>query len=94
MQRRAALLAGSLLIVASVVSAAGAGRAKPELAIAAASNLIEALQVVGVEFEKTTGIHPVFSFGSTARLAHQIENGAPWDFFAAADTELRSTKLP
>jgi len=29
----------------------------------------------------------VFSYGSTAQLAQQIENGAPFDLFAAADTE-------
>ena len=29
----------------------------------------------------------VFSYGSTAELAQQIENGAPFDVFAAADTE-------
>ena len=29
----------------------------------------------------------VFSYGSTAQLAQQIENGAPFDVFAAADTE-------
>ena len=29
----------------------------------------------------------VFSFGATADLAKQIENGAPFDVFAAADTE-------
>ena len=29
----------------------------------------------------------VFSYGSTAELAQQIENGAPFDLFAAADTE-------
>jgi molybdate transport system substrate-binding protein len=85
MFRRFALLTGTLLILASAPSA-GAG-AKRELAIAAASNLTEVFQVLGNEFERTTGIHPVFSFGSTVRLAHQIENGAPWDFFAAADTE-------
>jgi molybdate transport system substrate-binding protein len=42
---------------------------------------------VGAAFESATGIHTVFSFGSTARLTQQIENGAPWDVIAAADTE-------
>ena len=31
--------------------------------------------------------HVVLSFGSTAQLAQQAENGAPFDMFAAADTE-------
>jgi molybdate transport system substrate-binding protein len=57
------------------------------LTIAAASNLTGVFQTLGPQFEKATGIHPVFSFGSTAQLALQIENGAPFDVFAAADTE-------
>ena len=59
--------------------------ARPEVAIAAASNLTQVLQVLAPQFEAQTGIHPVFSFGSTAQLTRQIENGAPWDVFAAAD---------
>jgi molybdate transport system substrate-binding protein len=53
--------------------------------IAAAANLTQVFQVIGARFESTTGIHPVFSFGSTAQLAQQIEHGAPFDVFAAAD---------
>ncbi len=57
------------------------------LTIAAASNLTGVFQTIGPQFEQATGIHPVFSFGSTAALAQQIQNGAPFDVFAAADTE-------
>jgi len=32
------------------------------------------------------GIHAVFSFASTAQLTQQIENGAPFDVFTAADS--------
>jgi molybdate transport system substrate-binding protein len=42
---------------------------------------------VGAAFTSKTGIQVVFSFGATAELAKQIENGAPFDVFAAADTE-------
>jgi molybdate transport system substrate-binding protein len=55
------------------------------LSIAAAANLTAALQAAGPKFEAQTGIHPVFSFGSTAQLAQQIENSAPFDVFLAAD---------
>jgi molybdate transport system substrate-binding protein len=65
----------------------GGQTAKREVAVAAAANLSEVFQQVGAQFESTTGIHPVFSFGSTAQLATQIENGAPFDVFAAADVE-------
>lgn len=57
------------------------------LTIAAASNLTGVFQTIGPQFEQATGIHPAFSFGATANLAVQIENGAPFDVFAAADTE-------
>jgi molybdate transport system substrate-binding protein len=40
-----------------------------------------------MRFEAATGIHAVFSFGSTAQLTQQIENGAPFDVFLAADAE-------
>src|SRR5580658_8888672 len=55
------------------------------LAVAAAANLTAALQAAGPKFEAQTGIHPVFSFASTAQLAQQIENAAPFDVFLAAD---------
>ena len=58
-----------------------------ELTIAAASNLTDAFAEIGPRFTSRTGIHVVFSFGATADLAKQIENGAPCDVFAAADTE-------
>ena len=59
--------------------------APASLVIAAAANLTEALQAAGPKFEAQTGIHPVFSFASTAQLAQQIENAAPFDVFLAAD---------
>jgi molybdate transport system substrate-binding protein len=61
--------------------------AKPELTIAAAANLTDVFGRVGKRFEADTGIHPVFSFASTAQLTQQIENAAPFDVFCAADSE-------
>jgi molybdate transport system substrate-binding protein len=60
---------------------------QPELTIAAAANLTDAFAELGPRFTNKTGIHVTFSFGATADLAKQIENGAPFDVFAAADTE-------
>ncbi len=57
-----------------------------ELVVAAAASLTDAFAAVGQEFTRQTGIKVVFSFGATADLARQIENGAPFDVFAAADT--------
>ncbi|MGD1073397.1 MAG: molybdate ABC transporter substrate-binding protein [Bryobacteraceae bacterium] len=61
--------------------------AQNEVTVAAAANLTEVFQSLGPAFESATGIHPVFSFGATAQLEQQIENGAPYDVFAAADEE-------
>jgi molybdate transport system substrate-binding protein len=58
-----------------------------ELLVAAAANLTDAFAEIGPRFTSETGIRLVFSFGATAELAKQIENGAPFDVFAAADTE-------
>jgi molybdate transport system substrate-binding protein len=59
----------------------------PGITVAAASNLSEAAQVLGSQFESQTGIHPVFSFASTAQLTNQIENAAPFDVFLSADAQ-------
>jgi len=59
---------------------------KPEVVVAAAANLTAVFQALGPRFEADTGIHAIFSFGATAQLARQIENGAPIDVFTAADS--------
>jgi molybdate transport system substrate-binding protein len=58
-----------------------------EINVAAASNLSDAFDELGHQFTARTGIRVVYSFGATANLAKQIEQGAPFDIFAAADTE-------
>jgi molybdate transport system substrate-binding protein len=76
------------LAILFVIAAIAGGQApKREVTVAAAANLSEVFQDVGRQFEAATGIHPVFSFASTAQLAAQIENGAPFDVFAAADVD-------
>src|SRR5437868_10214277 len=59
---------------------------RSEVTIAAAANLAALCAEIGPRFEAQTGIHPIFSFGSTAQLTQQIENSAPFDVFAAADS--------
>jgi molybdate transport system substrate-binding protein len=56
-----------------------------EIVVAAAANLTDAFAELGPQFTKQTGIRVIFTFGGTADLAEQIENGAPFDVFAAAD---------
>jgi molybdate transport system substrate-binding protein len=58
-----------------------------EINVAAASNLTDAFTELGREFTARTGISVRYSFGATADLEKQIENGAPFDVFASADVE-------
>src|ERR1043165_903149 len=58
-----------------------------EINVAAAANLTDAFAEVGKQFTAETGIRVTYSFGATADLARQIENGAPFDVFASADVD-------
>jgi molybdate transport system substrate-binding protein len=83
----------ALVVAALVAAGCTSGTEKKgqnesqSLTIAAASNLTDAFAEIGPLFTSKTGVPVVFSFGATADLAKQIENGAPFDVFAAADTE-------
>lgn len=77
------------LLLAALLTACAAGRpaanpAEP-LLVAAASDLQFAFTEIGRRFEAETGRPVRFSFGSTGNLTAQIENGAPFDVFAAAN---------
>jgi molybdate transport system substrate-binding protein len=61
--------------------------AKPEITVAAAANLTGVFGEIGNSFTRETGIKVTLSYASTAQLAQQVENGAPFDVFAAADIE-------
>jgi len=80
-------LLAPLVAALALHAAPDTNAAKPEITIAAAANLMDVVGELGPAFEAQSGIHPVFSFGSTAQLAQQIENSAPFDVFAAADSE-------
>jgi molybdate transport system substrate-binding protein len=79
------ILCATLLFTACSVRAAPPSGAK--LTVAAAANLTDVFGEVGSAFKAKTGIEVVFSYAATAELAQQIENGAPFDLFASADTE-------
>ena len=57
------------------------------LTVAAAANLTDVFDTIGKAFTRKTAIPVTFSYASTAQLTQQINNGAPFDVFAAADTE-------
>lgn len=79
-----------ILCCAALLSACGQ-QSHPQpaskLTVAAAANLTDVFSEVGGRFKAQTGVDVIFSYGPTAELSQQIENGAPFDVFAAADTE-------
>lgn len=79
----------ALLALASCARRASneSGLGQSEINVAAAANLSDAFAELGQEFTRRSGVRVVYSFGATADLAKQIENGAPFDLFAAADVE-------
>ena len=72
--------AGWFLCVAALLASCGSPSGTPESAekitVAAAANLTDVFAQVGSAFKAQRGIDVVFSFGATAELAQQIENGA------------------
>lgn len=75
------------LLFSSLPTACRSEVTSPQINVAAAANLTDAFAEVGKQFTAETGIRVTYSFGATADLARQIENGAPFDVFAAADVE-------
>jgi molybdate transport system substrate-binding protein len=76
------------LALVSVVPAsvqAHVSGAQAPLRVAAAADLQPLLPPILSEFEHTTGIHAEATFQSSATLATQIQNGAPFDVFLSAD---------
>jgi molybdate transport system substrate-binding protein len=70
-----------------VLCACGNPQPGRTLTIAAAANLNPVFDEIGRGFTARTGVKVVNSYASTAQLAQQVESGAPFDIFAAADTE-------
>ncbi|MFL6281703.1 MAG: molybdate ABC transporter substrate-binding protein [Pyrinomonadaceae bacterium] len=82
----------ALASLALVLYAGACGRGEreaqaDEITVAAAANLTDAFGEIDKRFTARTGVKVTNSFGATADLAKQIENGAPFDVFASADAE-------
>lgn len=58
-----------------------------DILVAGASNLSNAMEELARRFEELHGSHVVTTYAATGDLARQIEQGAPFDVFAAADTK-------
>ena len=80
------LLAATIVLGVASCSSRNSRNDQPELIVAAAANLTNVSSEIGERFTGMTGVRVIFTFGATADLAKQIENGAPFDVFVAADT--------
>ncbi|MFL6275164.1 MAG: molybdate ABC transporter substrate-binding protein [Blastocatellia bacterium] len=83
----AVLIVGLILLAGCRQQPALDQQNAPEITVAAAANLTEAFAEVARQFTAKSGARVVYSFGSTADLTKQIENGGPFDLFASADVE-------
>lgn len=72
----------AVLYVTAMATAVQAG----EISVAVAANFTDATRDIVPLFEKATGHKVKVSFGSTGKLYAQIEHGAPFEVFLAADT--------
>lgn len=72
------------MVLVACSSKSGGGR---RVRIAAAANLEKAFSEIAKEFEDKTKIHPEITFGSSGLLEKQIEQGAPFFLFAAANKD-------
>jgi molybdate transport system substrate-binding protein len=78
-----------LVVLAVLALASGCGKKSSgpggSIRVAAASDLAIAFEEIAKAFEKKTGTRAVLTFGSTGLLAKQVQEGAPFDVFAAAN---------
>jgi molybdate transport system substrate-binding protein len=68
-------------------AAVNADRPTGEITVAAASDLMFAFQEMANLYELETGAQVTLVFGSSGLLTQQIEHGAPYDLFAAANLD-------
>jgi molybdate transport system substrate-binding protein len=74
-----------LLAALSCFAAALPAQQTKELHIAAASDLTPVLPTLAAAYQAKTGVKIIASFGSSATLTQQLENGDPQDLFLSAD---------
>lgn len=78
-QRLKPLLTATLLLTLTAAARAD------QVLVAVAANFTDAARDLATLFEQSTGHRAKISYGSTGKLYAQIENGAPFDLFLAAD---------
>ncbi len=84
-----------LLALISLVLAGCGGQPKNDpLLISAAANLQPVLTALTPALQEAAGMDVVFNYGSSGRLAQQIEQGAPVDLFLSANGDYVEELLP
>jgi molybdate transport system substrate-binding protein len=78
---------GLFAIVASTVAAPAQEAAQRAPRVAAAANLNFALTEIAKQFERSEGARVELVFGASGTLTRQIQDGAPFELFLAADEE-------
>ena len=76
---------GVTALLLATVSSSQIATAQTVLKVAAAADLQPVLPAIAQAYEKEAGVKLQVSFGSSATLATQLVNGAPFDVFLAAD---------
>jgi molybdate transport system substrate-binding protein len=76
-----------LCVLSTTFAVAADDKSAREITVAAAADLSAALKEVTATYEKQTGVKVKLSFGASAALTQQIENGAPFDVFFSADMD-------
>lgn len=76
------LAAATLLMLGASLASRAA-----EVQVAVAANFFAPMKAIAAEFEKATGHKAVLSSGATGKFYAQIQSGAPFDIFLAADDE-------
>jgi len=71
--------------LAVVAGAIGATAHAGEVQVAVAANFTAPVKAIAAEFEKDTGNKVIAAFGATGQFYAQIQNGAPFEVFLAAD---------
>ncbi len=86
MRRWTCLTVALLAALASLAPGQGvAGSPQRELIVAAAADLLFAFHEIAPIFERDHHAKVTLTFGSTGQLAQQIQHGAPFDVFFAAN---------
>jgi molybdate transport system substrate-binding protein len=73
------------MLLLLLLAASAADAQARELHVAAAADLQPVMPALAAEYERRTGVKVITSFGSSATLAEQLQNGDPQDVFLSAD---------